>query len=182
MSNLTERLEWLEKCKQFHGHLCMGQALGARIGIKGMELISPYTPREVVVFVECDRCAADAVLTVSGTRLGRRTLKLRDYGRMAATFWNLETNIAWRVNSAYQGQRIEEEDTLRALMELPDEALVRWRQVRVSLPEMDMPGRPRRIVTCAACGEQVYDAKEIQTPDGPLCRGCAHPAYYQEVA
>lgn len=180
MSTPNERREWLEKCRDYHGHLCMGQALGARIGIKGMELIAPERPRDVIVFVENDRCVADAVLVVSGTRVGRRTLKMRDYGRMAATFWNPATDVAWRVRAQYDGPKVEGgEDALRELMELPDEAMVRWERVTVDLPESEMPGHPKRVVPCSVCGERVFDSKDITGPDGePVCGACANGPYY----
>jgi len=179
MSTVQERLDWLEKCREFHGHLCMGQALGCRVGIKGMELIAPQNPKDHIVFVENDRCVADAVLVVSQTRVGRRSLKLRDYGRMAATFWNTKTNQAWRVRAAYDGPKVEGgEDALRELMKLPDEAMVLWRPVTIELPDWDMPGHPKRIVTCSVCGEKVFDSKDVEGPDGPVCKACAHGAYY----
>jgi len=178
MSKPQERREWLEKCREFHGHLCMGQALGARIGIKGMELIEPVTPKDVIVFVENDRCVADAVLVVSETRLGRRTLKMRDYGRMAATFWNPSTKKAWRVRAQYDGPKVDGEDALRDLMDLPDEAMVLWQPVQVEVPESDMPGHPKRIVPCSVCGERIFDSKDRPGPQGPICQACAEGAYY----
>lgn len=179
MSTATERRLWLEKCRDYHGHLCMGQALGARIGIKGMELIAPERPKDVIVFVENDRCVADAVLVVSETRLGRRTLKMRDYGRMAATFWNTATGKAWRVRAAYGGPKVEGgEEALRDLMELPDEAMVLWQPVHVELPDSDLPGHPKRIVPCSVCGERIFDSKDRPGPHGPICQACAEGAYY----
>lgn len=183
MSTSTERREWLEKCRDYHGHLCMGQALGARIGIKGMELIAPERPKDVIVFVENDRCVADAVLVVSQTRVGRRTLKMRDYGRMAATFLNTATGKAWRVNAQYDGPKVEGgEDALRDLMELPDEAMVAWREVVVDLPQSELPGHPKRVVPCSVCGERVFDSKDRPSADGlPVCIACAEGAYYRPV-
>ena len=66
----------LDQCIAFHGHLCMGQVLGVRIAVKGMDLAAPTHPSDLIVAVEVDRCLADAVLTVTGTRLGRRTQEL----------------------------------------------------------------------------------------------------------
>lgn len=180
MSDVAERKEWLEKCREFHGHLCMGQVLGARIGIKGMELAAPASPKDIIVFVENDRCVADAVLVVSGTRVGRRTLKLRDYGRMAAVFWNVKTDEAWRVRAQYDGPKPEGgEAELMDLMEVPDEAMVAWTRVRVSLPENDMPGHPKRVVPCVRCGERIFDAKDIVLEEGPVCKACSEGAYYE---
>jgi len=182
MSTPNERRQWLEKCRDYHGHLCMGQALGARIGIKGMELIAPDRPKDVIVFVENDRCVADAVLVVSETRVGRRTLKMRDYGRMAATFHNTATGKSWRVRAAYDGPKVEAgEDALRDLMDLPDEAMVAWQEVVVDLPEAEMPGHPKRVVPCTVCGERVFDFKDRPGEAGPVCQACAEGAYYKVV-
>ena len=94
---ITDINEVLERCIAYHGHYCTGQSLGVRIAKKGLELVAPEEQKDLIVFVENDRCIADAVLIATGTRLGRRSLKYVDYGRMAATFVNLKKDIAWRV-------------------------------------------------------------------------------------
>src|SRR5512136_2797118 len=96
---ITDVRETLQRCIDYHGHICAGQALGVRIAKKGLELAAPEGQKDLIVFVENDRCIADAVLIATGTRLGRRSLKYMDYGKMAATFVNLKTNIAWRVGT-----------------------------------------------------------------------------------
>lgn len=94
---ITDVQDVLRRCVEYHGHHCMGQSLGVRVAKKGLELVSPEDPKDLIVFVENDRCIADAVLMATGTRLGRRNLKYVDYGRMAATFINLKKDVAWRV-------------------------------------------------------------------------------------
>lgn len=83
----------IEECVAYHGHLCLGQPLGVRLAAAGLGYLGlPLLPaperryRNLIVVVENDRCVADAVAVVTGARLGRKTLKLRDYGKQAATF------------------------------------------------------------------------------------------------
>src|SRR5918912_3020968 len=92
----------LKECERLHGHMCAGQVLGVRMAMLGCKSIGIEDPRgadrkKLLVFVEIDRCAADAIHTVTGCRLGKRTLKYYDYGKLAATFLNTQTNEAVRV-------------------------------------------------------------------------------------
>jgi formylmethanofuran dehydrogenase subunit E len=171
--------ELLDKCIAYHGHLCMGQVLGVKMAVKGLELAAPATPKELIVIVENDRCIADAVQTVTGTRLGRRSFKLKDYGRMAATFLNTARNKAYRVSAAFKGQvSPEDEAQVRSVLHLPDEEVTAWREVITHLKPEEMPGKPSRVVACVRCGERVFDGKDTVLPEGPVCNACLHGSYY----
>src|SRR5256885_10710521 len=94
--------KYLRDAAQAHGHLCAGQVLGVRLAMLGLQMLGIDDPRgkdrkRLVTFVEIDRCATDAVAVVTGCRLGKRALKFRDWGKMAATFVDLETGRAIRV-------------------------------------------------------------------------------------
>jgi hypothetical protein len=92
--------EDLQQAKAFHGHLCHGMVLGvhmARYGCRVLGIDDPLTYRDLVVYIEMDRCASDAVAVVTGVTLGRRRLKWVDYGKMAATFVDLNTGEAVRI-------------------------------------------------------------------------------------
>src|ERR1700726_2725035 len=94
--------ELLEEARIAHGHLCAGQVLGVRLAMLGCARLAIEEPRgrdrkRLVTFVEIDRCATDAIGVVTGCRLGKRALKFRDWGKMAATFVDLETNRAIRI-------------------------------------------------------------------------------------
>jgi len=173
--------ELLDRCVAYHGHLCMGQALGVRLAVKGMDLIATRDPKQMIVFIEIDRCIADAIQVVTGTRIGRRSAKLRDVGKMAATFLNTATGLAWRVNVASVDLPAKHgEEACRAALRIPDEELLAWREVRVRLEPMEMPGKPLRKVPCARCGEKVFDGKDVESAEGPLCRSCATGRYWSE--
>jgi len=171
--------ELLDKCIAYHGHLCMGQVLGVRLAVKGLSLAAPSTYKDLIVVVENDRCIADAIQTVTGTRLGRRSFKLKDYGRMAATFMNVTTNHSWRLNIAMERTiNNEDENAVRQALYIPDEEMLAWREVRVNLRPEEMPGKPKRVVTCVECGERVFDGKDTIGEKGPVCMACSSGSYY----
>jgi formylmethanofuran dehydrogenase subunit E len=188
--------EILVDCERLHGHMCAGQLLGARMALLGCRLIGVDDPRgmdrkKVIVWVEIDRCMADAVGAVTGVRLGKRTLKYVDYGKVAATFLNTETNKAVRVvalesSRALADQRFESiankrERQFRAYSEATDPELFKIEDVALELDVMDAPGSPRSRVICAVCSEGVNDGREVMRADGKVvCRGCDRGVYYQK--
>ena len=189
--------ELLEECGRLHGHLCAGQLLGVRMSVLGCRLVQIADPRgadrkKVVVWVEIDRCMADAVSAVTGARLGRRSLKYLDYGKVAATFLNTETGAAVRVlaldesralaDARYPEIESKRERQFRAYLEARDEELFKVERVRVEYGLMDEPGRPLSRVKCSRCGEGVNDGREVRMATGEtLCRPCAFGGYYQKV-
>jgi formylmethanofuran dehydrogenase subunit E len=189
--------ELLEECGRLHGHLCAGQLLGVRMALLGCRLIGVTDPRgadrkKLIVWVEIDRCMADAVGAVTGVRLGRRSLKYFDYGKVAATFLNTETHDAVRVvaleesralaDERYPSIESKKERQLRAYREASEEELFRAERVDVSYGETDAPGRPRTRVNCARCGEGINDGRELRGDEGEaLCRPCAQGGYYKSL-
>jgi formylmethanofuran dehydrogenase subunit E len=189
--------ELLEECGRLHGHLCAGQLLGARMAVLGCRAVGVEDPRgadrkKLVVWVEIDRCMADAVGAVTGVRLGRRSLKYFDYGKVAATFLSTETGEAVRVVALEESRRLaderhpeiesKKERQFRTYREAADGELFKVERVAVDYTEEDVPGRPRSRVTCARCGEGVNDRREERGPDGePLCRPCASGGYYRTL-
>ena len=185
----------LRECEALHGHICPGQVLGARMAVLGCRLIEIGDPRgadrkKFIVWVEVDRCMTDALSAVTGVRLGRRSLKFLDYGKVAATFLNTETGRAVRLaaldssralaDSRYASLESKKERQMRAYMEASDLELFKIETVSVELKEMDAPGRPRTRVTCERCLEGVNDGRESVGQDGRvLCLPCAKGAYYE---
>ena len=178
-----------------HGHLCPGQVVGVRMAMLGCRLIGLNDPtshhqlKKLIVFVEMDRCAGDAVAHVTGAKLGRRSLKFVDYGIMAATFVNLETEKAFRVISTEEARDLacqyapeiseKYKQQLEAYKIMPDSVLFRVQQVEVLLSEFDLPGPTRRKVSCSRCGQIVRDHREVVVNGSYLCRPCAHGSYFK---
>ncbi len=183
----------LDESARVHGHLCPGQVLGVKMSMLGLREIGISDPRgkdrkSIMVFVEMDRCATDAVQSVTGCSLGHRTMKFMDYGKMAATFLNLRTGRAVRV-LAKEDARQKAKDCfpeienkyaaqLEAYKIMPDEDLFEVMEVKVLVRPEDMPGRPLSRVRCDACGEYVQDMREVSRDGRILCRPCAGPGYY----
>lgn len=160
----------------------MGQALGVRLALKGIELAAPSDSRDLIVMVENDRCIADAIQIVTGTRLGRRSMKLVDYGKMAATFLNTSTCRAFRVNVCrVEPCNASNPDAKQAVLEATDEELLSWREVILSFTPEELPGKPKRVVACTECGEKIFDGKEVESSEGPFCLACADEPYYREL-
>ncbi len=191
MKNLSE---YLTEAERNHGHMCPGQVLGVRMAMLGCRLIGieePKVGKRLIAFVEIDRCAADAINTVTGCRLGKRTLKFRDFGKLAATFLNTETNEAVRVVAVESSRELarqlfshlsaKKEQQLEAYKTLPDEDLFRWQRVRMHLPDADKPGHPLNRVMCDECGEGINDHREVLRDGQMLCRACAGERYYQPI-
>jgi formylmethanofuran dehydrogenase subunit E len=189
--------ELLESSANVHGHLCPGQVVGVRMAMLGCRLIGLDEPtrhdqiKKLIVYVEMDRCTADAVAYVTGVKLGRRSLKFMDYGIMAATFLNLETGKAYRVvsteearslASAYAPEIAEKHpQQLAAYKRMPDSVLFRVQQVRVKINECDLPGPTRFKAPCSRCGQVVRDQREVVKDGEVLCKPCTQEAYFSDA-
>jgi len=189
--------ELLEDCERLHGHMCAGQLLGARMAALGCQLIGIEDPRgadrkKLIVWVEIDRCMADAVSAVTGVRLGKRSLKYVDYGKVAATFLNTDTREAVRIvalesSRSLADKRYPQIESKRARQfsayeGATDEELFKIEQVRVEYSEFDAPGRPRSRVTCSQCSEGINDGREVRdSGEKTLCRPCASGGYYKRL-
>lgn len=196
MKQILEEL--LGECEKLHGHMCPGQVLGARMALLGCDLIGVDDPRGadrkiIIVWVEIDRCMADAVGAVTGVRLGRRSLKYFDYGKVAVTFLNTSTGRAVRVAAFDESRTLadtlfpeiesKKERQMRTYLEAPAEKLFKIEEVTVAYGENDAPGKPLQRVTCANCGEGINDGREIRVEeDKILCRPCAAGGYYNSIA
>ena len=176
---------YLKKAGEAHGHVCGGIALGTRISLAAMKSLG-LDPSEknknLVVYVEMDRCMTDAVQTTTGCSLGHRSLKHVDYGKLAATFVNLDSGKAVRATVRDRGPADESmEEMVRRISRTPDSELVALREVAMHVPDTDLPGPPKTRVICAACGEGVMDGREVVRDGRMLCRGCAGGTYYAEM-
>ncbi|MEO5355914.1 MAG: FmdE family protein [Nitrospirae bacterium YQR-1] len=187
----------LEESVRIHGHLCPGQVLGVRLSMLGLNSIGITDPKntqrkDFIVYVEIDRCATDAIQSVTGASLGKRSLKFMDYGKMAATFVNLKTGHAVRI-VAREDSRLksteyfpDETDThkaqLQAYMIMKNEELFDLTDVVVSIAPEDMPGRPLKRLQCHLCGEFVQDMRHIEKDGKAVCKACFHNnAYYKKL-
>lgn len=182
---------------KIHGHLCPGQVIGVRMAILGCHLIgleqpnSPSQIKKLIVYVEMDRCATDAISFVTGVKLGRRSLKFIDNGIMAATFLNLETGKAFRIVSTETARDLAsilmpdiknpQQQQLEAYRIMGDSDMFSVEEVKVEVPASDMPGPTRFKANCTRCGTIVRDKREVLQNNEILCRPCALGSYFKPL-
>lgn len=185
----------MAECEALHGHICPGQLLGVRMATLGCKLVGIVDPRgtdrkKLIVWVEIDRCVADAIGAVTGVRLGKRSLKFFDYGKVAATFSNIEKKRSVRIvarddsralaDELYPDLASKKERQMLTYMGASAEELFKIEAVQVDLKDLDMPGKPLRRVTCELCLEGINDGREISDAlNRRVCRACAFGTYYQ---
>jgi formylmethanofuran dehydrogenase subunit E len=179
-----------------HGHLCAGQILGVRLAMLGLSKLVIDDPRgkdrkRLITFVEIDRCATDAIGVVTGCRLGKRALKFRDWGKMAATFVDLETGKAIRIAAKESSKNLARElhpelenknqQQMLAYREMKDDDLFSTQWVKVELPAEEFPGYKGDRIVCAECGEGINFHREVERSGRTLCRACAGEKYYETL-
>lgn len=174
--------EDLQSAIAYHGHVCSGIVLGvrmARLGLKRLSIEDPHSYRDLVVYLEADRCISDAIQTVSGCTLGKRRLKWLDYGKLAATFIDLRTQQAVRLAVLAKHFPQEGEDLIAFWESIPDEEIFKLENVQVEIKPEDLPGRPLRQAVCNCCGETVLDGRELVRNGKNFCYSCANTPYYR---
>jgi formylmethanofuran dehydrogenase subunit E len=188
---------YLREAEQAHGHLCAGQVLGVRLAMLGLQKLgiddarSNENRKRLITFVEIDRCATDAVAVVTGCRLGKRALKFRDWGKVAATFVDLQTGRAIRVAAKESSKALAQalhpeiadknQQQMLAYREMPDDDLFTTQWVKVELPPEEFPGYKGERIVCDSCGEGINFRREVRRDGKVLCRSCAGESYYQPL-
>ncbi|MGA8491631.1 MAG: FmdE family protein [Terriglobales bacterium] len=188
--------EYLHEAEAAHGHLCAGQVLGVRLAMLGLAKLGIDDPRgsdrkRLVTFVEIDRCATDAVAVVTGCRLGKRALKFRDWGKMAATFVDVNAGrgvrIAAKESSKALARQMHPElanknsQQMLAYREMSEDDLFTTEWVKVDLPPEEFPGYKGERIVCEVCGEGINFRREVRRDGKLLCRACAGERYYEPL-
>jgi formylmethanofuran dehydrogenase subunit E len=189
---------YLHAAEQAHGHICAGQVLGVRMAMLGLQKLGVEDPqnnkedrKRLVVFVEIDRCATDAVAVVTGCRLGKRALKFRDWGKMAATFVDVSNGRAVRIAAKESSKTLarqmhpelesKNQQQMLAYREMADDDLFTTQWVKVELPPEEFPGYKGERIVCELCGEGINFHREVRRDGKILCRSCAGEQYYEPV-
>jgi len=190
---MTSFDELLREAEIAHGHLCAGQILGVRMAMLGLEKLGLDDPRgkdrkRLITYVEIDRCATDAIAVVTGCRLGKRALKFRDWGKVAATFVDLETGRAIRVVARESSKALartmhpeienKNQQQMLAYREMKTDDLFSTEWVSVEVMPEELPGFKGPRILCDECGEGINFSKEVHRDGRTLCRACAGERYY----
>lgn len=186
----------LSKAAGHHGHLCPGTVIGVRMALAGLREIGVTDPRggqrkELLAFVETDRCPLDAFQFVTGCRVSTRSLRLYDYGKLAATFVNLKTGRAVRIVCPEETRELvdkycpdgvegKKERMVEAYKRMPETELFEVRPVTLKATVEELTAKVKSKVRCEGCKEWITDRREVVVDGKTLCRACAHGAYYYE--
>ena len=189
---------FLEVSAAQHKHLCPRQILGVRIGLRGLLALAlidfthqthfENSRKRLLTIVETDGCGADGIAVAADCHVGRRTLRVLDYGKVAATFVDRKTGQAVRVRPALNVRELACDyapeaksrwhSYLEAYQIMPDEELLHVQPVQLTHPLEKIISRPLVRVNCAQCGEEVMNEREVVVNGRLLCKQCAHLGYY----
>ncbi len=184
----------LEQSAALHHHLCPRQVLGVRLSLLAGELLGlavpqPKNKKRLLAIVETDGCAADGVAVAANCWVGRRTMRIEDYGKVAATFVDTDTGRAVRVAPhpearqrarAYAPEaRNRWEAMLLGYQRMPAGELLIAQTVTLNTPVASLISRPGIRAMCESCQEEILNEREVRRPGEVLCRSCAGHSYYQ---
>ena len=175
-----------------HAHLCPKQVLGVRFGLTGasaLGLAAPNPDKRLLVILETDGCFADGIEAATGCSVGHRTMRVEDYGKVAATFVDTLTgravrlvprrDVRHRALSYSDGESRPYPAQLHAYQVMPEHELLAVQEVRLTVPVEKLVSRHRICVTCDACGEEIINERETLREGRVLCRACSDGAYYR---
>lgn len=186
--------ELLEESAALHRHLCPRQVLGVRMGMWAGELLGldlPQTDKRLLTIVETDGCFSDGVAVATGCWVGRRTLRVEDYGKVAATFIDTQCGYAFRISPHPDARRVAHthmreasnkwEAMLLGYQRMTPAELFVVQSVELRTPIEAIISRAGHRVVCDLCGEEILNEREILQNGLTLCRACAHGAYYRPL-
>lgn len=182
----------LEQSTREHSHLCPRQILGVRIGLAGLAALGfrePPGKKQLLVITETDGCFVDGVIAATGCTVGHRTLRVEDYGKVAATFVDVRSGFTLRVAPrldvrelacAYvPGEARHYFAQMQAYQLMPDDEMLTVQAVELMTPVGDIVSRPGLRVNCDVCGEEIINEREVRRSGQILCRACAGLGYYR---
>lgn len=186
--------ELLQKSAELHQHLCPRQVLGVRMGLAGGQWLGldvPQTGKRLLTIVETDGCGADGIAVATGCWVGRRTMRVFDFGKVAATFIDTATGQAVRVVPSANSRQLAVlaapraasrwESYLLAYQRMPTTELLTLQEVRLELSLAEILSRDGYRVNCARCGEEIINEREVRVGAETLCRACAGERYYRQI-
>jgi formylmethanofuran dehydrogenase subunit E len=182
----------LDKSARDHSHLCPRQILGVRLGLAGMKALGfdvPPEKKQLLVITETDGCFADGLSAATNCTVGHRTLRVEDYGKVAAVFIDVKTSRAVRVAPMLDirqraGAYISDEPRhyfaqMQAYQIMPDKEMFTITEVQLAVTIESIVSRPGMRVTCDVCGEEIMNEREVRQNGMTLCHACARGGYYQ---
>ncbi len=188
---MQELRQLLEASSMRHSHLCPRQVLGVRMGLAGARLLGMEIPRadkEMLVIAETDGCFLDGLEVATGLTPGHRTLRIEDYGKIAATFVEVRSGHALRLapqsgvrQTAIHYAPGEERHyfaQLQGYQVMPDEELFTAAFVALTPTAEQIISRAGIRTDCSVCGEEIINEREVMIDGKPYCQSCCGKTYY----
>jgi formylmethanofuran dehydrogenase subunit E len=189
---MRELAEILRESSRRHKHLCPRQVLGARMSLFAGELLGlelARTDKRLLVIAETDGCTVDGIIAATGCHIGGRTLRILDFGKVAATFTDVYTETSIRVSPSCQSRALAFEYTSHArnpweamllgYQGIAAEDLFNFQPVCLNTPLAEIISKPNLKTVCEFCGEEIINGREVLREDLILCRACAGERYYE---
>jgi len=177
-----------------HKELCPRQVLGVRMGMLAGKLLNldlPRADKRLLVMVETDGCATDGIAVATGCWVGRRTMRIEDFGKVAATFVDTATERAVRIVPRIEARALarqyapEASSRWRAQLvgyqRIPDARLLRWEWVTLLTPVCEIIARDSVRALCEICQEEIINDRQVVRDGVVLCRACAGQTYYRQL-
>ena len=193
--SMTSLTDLLSASATLHRKLCPRQVLGARIGLLAgllLDLPLPQPDKRLIAIAETDGCFVDGLSAATGCYIGRRTLRVEDYGKTAASFIDSLTEQAIRIAPRLNirelawdyapSARNKWEAQLIGYQHIPDELLFHWHWVELTVPVKQIVGQAGRRAACEICGEEIINQREVVCGEAVLCKTCAGEAYFRAVS
>lgn len=189
--SLTQITDLLKTSATHHHKLCPRQVLGVRIGLlagRFFEMPLPQPEKCLLAIAETDGCFVDGVSAATGCYVGRRTLRIEDYGKIAVTFVDSRTGQAIRIaphlnvrelaREYAPSARNKWEAQLIGYQHIPDELLLHWQVVELTVSIKQIIGRAGKRVNCEICGEEIINQREVIREGSMMCKSCAGESYF----
>lgn len=184
--NIPNLDELLQASAAHHHKICPRQVLGVRIGLLAghlLEIPLPQPEKRLLAISETDGCFVDGLSAATGCYVGRRTLRIEDYGKTAVTFVDTLTAQAIRVAPQSNARELaweyapsarnKWEAQLIGYQHIPDELLFHWQWVELTIPVKQIVGQAGRRVSCEICGEEIINQREVIREGTVMCKPCA---------
>jgi len=178
----------------WHEALCPRQVLGVRMGLYAGLLLNlelPQTDKRLLTIAETDGCFSSGISTATGCWVGRRTLRVEDMGKVAATFIDTQTGITVRLSPRPGIRQLAIEyapdeksrwhSQLLGYQLMPEESLFSREAVELNTPIEDIISRAGLRAICMICGEEIMNQREIVQDGQVLCRSCSGESYYHPI-
>ena len=154
-----------------------------------LQLDLPQTEKRLLTIVETDGCFTDGAAVSTGCWVGRRTMRIEDLGKVAATF--VDTHLSRAVRIAPRAEAREaasnyapEADTiweayLIGYQRMPVDELLSVQAVQLIASIEALISRPDVRAICAVCGEEIINGREVGREGVVVCKHCAGQSYYR---